>query len=181
MTTSTASETEQPSTPSYDSKFDKLLDLTLPFSAALILIQAGIMIADIIYGMVTPAAGFYLTNRIAQTLLIWITFLSLALHDRDDEHIQVTYFYKKLPDKFDRAFDVIESLLNLVFAWLVLNGSIEVLQDIRGLTTSEGIPTEFIYLPLTIATALLLVVFGRDLLEATGIRRRLGLGGGSDG
>lgn len=180
MSSYTSDRTDTPGLGAENYWFDRLLNATLLISSVFLLLQASIMIADIVYGTISAEAGFYRSNRYAQTLLIWITFLTVALHARDDDHIRVKYFYKKFPKLARRIFDLSETALNLLFAGLIAYGTYDIGTDVYLHTTAEGVPTILIYLPLLICSLLLLGVFGRQLFVMADLKNLLSRGGDGD-
>jgi len=166
---------------STDSTFDRILDYTLSVSAILLLLQSLVMIVDIIYSAFRASGGFFFTNPIARILLLWIAFLTIALHARDDDHIRVKYFYNKFPDRAKRVFDISETLFNVLFAVVITVGTASVISSVFGNTTAEGFPLVLIYLPLLTSCILLTLVFSRQFVLLLNLKQLLSKGEKDDG
>ena len=66
---------------------------------------------------------FFWSEEITLLLLIWFSFLGMAIGFRDKLHIAMDAFTKRLPVWFNRVLDVVIPLCNLAYgAFLVLYG-----------------------------------------------------------
>ncbi|WJQ05814.1 TRAP transporter small permease [Geobacillus stearothermophilus] len=121
---------------------DNLLNITIALCLAFMSI--------FVFGNVVLRYGFNSgitwSEEMARFLFIWLTFLGAIVALKDNEHLGVEMFVKKLPPKLRKLAYVICNLLILYCLWLVLNGSWKMtLLNANSPAPATGISLSFVY------------------------------------
>jgi len=136
-------------------QFKKVLDSVfvwvLKLAMVLLLAMVVIVFLNVVlrYGF---KSGIHWSEEISLVIVIWFTFISMALGVKENLHINIAVLPRKLPQKFfltlDCAKDVLEVLIGAImiyFGWkLTLNGA-------KSFLPATHIPNSINYLVLPIA------------------------------
>jgi TRAP-type C4-dicarboxylate transport system permease small subunit len=71
------------------------------------------------------------TEELARLLFCWVTFLGAALAIREDEHIYVDIFFKKLPPKAALLIIQVYDIIILIFFIFLLRGFYQYMIKVR--------------------------------------------------
>ncbi|WP_028610058.1 TRAP transporter small permease [Paenibacillus harenae] len=114
---------------------------------------------------------FFWSEEITLLLLIWFSFLGIAIGFRDRLHIAMDAFAKRLPKPFNRFLDVLIPLCNFGFGgFLVLNGwEFTMLMSNNSMTaTGWSSSVMYVIMPITgimICSYSILHLFGVDTVQ----------------
>ncbi|RBW70679.1 TRAP transporter small permease [Bacillus taeanensis] len=124
------------------SVFDKALNITM---ALCLTIMSILVFLNVIlrYAFNLGIAG---STEIARFLFIWMVFLGAIGALKDNSHLGVDLFIKKLPSNAKRVVFVISNVLVLYLLWLILNGSWHLtLSSIGSTAPATGLSLSIIY------------------------------------
>jgi TRAP-type C4-dicarboxylate transport system permease small subunit len=142
-------------------RFDTLEDWTAAAVAVFLILQALVMIANVLARQFGDDIA--IANSTAQALIVWITFLVAAQQSRDDEHFKIDALHGRLPDIGRQLNDVFLKLIALVFAVTFLYSAILITGDTAGETSASGFPKLLLYLPAVLGGLLMTVEYFRQL------------------
>lgn len=123
---------------------------------------------------------FFWSEEITLLLLIWFSFLGIAIGFRDRLHIAMDAFAKRLSKPFNRALDVLIPLCNFGFGgFLVVNGwQFTVLMGNNTMTaTGWSSSVMYVIMPITgvmICFYSILHLFGIDTVQHKQLDEELG-------
>lgn len=91
-------------------------------------------------------------DEVALDMFIYITFFTLAVALRGDQHLRVELFVSWLPEKGRKCLELIDNLILLTLSvMMVYTGFILVQYGFNSKMASTGWPTAIIYLPTPLA------------------------------
>jgi len=96
----------------------------------------------------------------ARLILIFVTFLGAAVALRDNEHIAITFLFKKIPTKYKNYVSIFFNLIILFFLIFFIKGSLEMtfMNWILPVVSFPKLKIGYVYLILPIS-AFLMVYF----------------------
>lgn len=91
-------------------------------------------------------SGITWSEEMARFLFVWLIFLGAILGLKDNEHLGVDMFVKKVSPKFKKILYVISNLLILYSLILLLNGSWKLtLLSVDSVAPATGLPYSYFY------------------------------------
>jgi len=136
-------------------QFKKLLDSVFVWVLKLAMVLLVAMVVLVFLNVVLRygfSSGIHWSEEISLVIVIWFTFIAMALGVKESLHINVDILPKKLPKAFFTALDCIRDVLIVViggimifYGWkLTLNGA-------RSFLPATHIPNSINYLVLPVA------------------------------
>jgi TRAP-type C4-dicarboxylate transport system permease small subunit len=136
-------------------QFKKILDALFVWVLKLAMLMLMAMVVIVFFNVVLRygfSSGIHWAEEISLVIVIWFTFISMALGVKENLHINVTVLPRKLPAKFFLSLDVLKDLLEvligvvmIIYGWrLTLNGA-------KSFLPATQIPNSINYLVLPIA------------------------------
>lgn len=115
-------------------QFKKILDSVFEWVLKLAMVLLLVMVVIVFFNVVLRygfKSGIHWSEEISLVIVIWFTFIAMALGVKENLHINVSILPKKLPAKFfltlDTAKDILEILIGVVicyYGWkLTVNGA----------------------------------------------------------
>jgi TRAP-type transport system small permease protein len=102
----------------------------------------------------------------AQFLFVWVIFLGANRCLREDKHISVDFFTKKLPDKVRISVEIVINLLVMAFLiFLVVFGTLLSLENSVRLISNLPISYSFITMAVPIGSMLMIITILFKLKE----------------
>lgn len=90
--------------------------------------------------------GITWSEEMARFLFVWMIFLGAILGLKDNEHLGVDMFVKKVPPKFQKILYIISNLLILYSLILLVNGSWKLtLLSLDSVAPATGLPYSYFY------------------------------------
>ena len=105
------------------------------------------------------------TEELATFLFIIIAFCGGSCSAYRKREIIVDYFISKMPDKALWPLKIISNLLILIFMVMVFIGAILLQPRIPGVSVALGIPRNWYYIPILIASASIALIYFVALLD----------------
>ena len=105
-------------------KFNKFCD-KVDFISAILLTILSIVVLIEVFGRYFFNHPFSFTNEISMILFPWIVFLSMISITYHDEHMSLTFFVNKLPERIKKIAFFIDDTLSMLFVFFILLGSIK--------------------------------------------------------
>ena len=96
-----------------DVNFEPLLIAVL-FTALILLITIQVILR------LSPLAGFSWGEEISRFMFVWLMYFSFSYATRNNRHIRVSFFVKKLPESAQKVILFICDILFLIFSGFVL-------------------------------------------------------------
>lgn len=91
-------------------------------------------------------SGIAWSEEMSRILFVWLTFLGAIGALKDNQHLGVDLFVKKLSLSMKKAVFVISNVITLYVLWLVLDGSWKsTLVSTHSLSPATGLPMSYIY------------------------------------
>jgi TRAP-type transport system small permease protein len=91
-------------------------------------------------------SGLTWSEELSRFLFVWLTFLGAVGALKDNHHLGVDMFVKKLPLMGKRVVFIISNLIVLYVLWLVLDGSWKsTLISTKATSPAIGLPLSYIY------------------------------------
>lgn len=136
-------------------QFKKILDALFVWVLKLAMVMLMAMVVIVFFNVVLRygfSSGIHWAEEISLVIVIWFTFISMALGVKENLHINVSILPRKLPPKFFLSLDVLKDLLEvligvimIIYGWkLTLNGA-------KSFLPATQIPNSINYLVLPIA------------------------------
>jgi len=136
-------------------QFKKILDALFVWVLKLAMLMLMAMVVIVFFNVVLRYgfnSGIHWAEEISLVIVIWFTFISMALGVKENLHINVSVLPRKLPAKFFLSLDVLKDLLEvligfvmIIYGWrLTLNGA-------KSFLPATQIPNSINYLVLPIA------------------------------
>ncbi len=136
-------------------QFKKVLDALFVWVLKLAMLMLMAMVVIVFSNVVLRygfSSGIHWAEEISLVIVIWFTFISMALGVKENLHINVTVLPRKLPAKFFLCLDVLKGLLEvligvimIIYGWrLTLNGA-------KSFLPATRIPNSINYVVLPIA------------------------------
>jgi len=148
-------------------KAKKLADLLEKVTAIPLIIVGGVMFSIVIIGTFYR----YVLNstltwvpEMSRYFLVWLTLLGSVVALGKEEHVSVTFFYKKLPNKIKIIFDIIKYLLVGYFSYVLLTAGMK-FADTTYVGTFTKIPGRITRSILPISGGLMLIISFHKLLK----------------
>lgn len=120
-------------------------------------------------------SGITWSEEMSRFLFVWLTFLGAIGALKDNSHLGVDMFVKKLPPAGKKAAFIVSNVIVLYVLWLVLDGSWKsTLISTRALSPAVGLPLSYIYgigIVVSIGMAVIVlynlyqVLFHRDAVD----------------
>jgi TRAP-type C4-dicarboxylate transport system permease small subunit len=115
-------------------QFKKILDSVFEWVLKLAMVLLLAMVVIVFFNVVLRygfKSGIHWSEEISLVIVIWFTFIAMALGVKENLHINVSILPKKLPPRFfltlDTAKDILEILIGIImfyYGWkLTLNGA----------------------------------------------------------
>lgn len=141
------------------------------FAIVLMGASALITIAQVVtrYGFNHPLTW---PEELCTLLLVWMTFFGTSLLLKKEQHIEIDFFAKLLPQRAQQVLALVNYVLIFGFLAVVAWGAyrLQFFQS-RHYTVALGIPKNYFSLPVLISSALMcvyiLLAFLRRLIELT--------------
>jgi len=111
--------------------------------------------------------SFTWTGEISRFLLIWCTFIGVAIAIREKTHITITFLLDKLPDYLKLKVQILINLFLLFFSYFLFRGSLVAIalnwRNVGGnlVWLKEG----YIYLILPLSIPLMMFYLGKQIVE----------------
>ena len=126
------------------------------------------MLAVVVLGVAFRAANNPLvwSDELAQYLLVWLGFVGWIIASRRRNHIRITIFIDKLPDRARRTVEIIIQLAIIVFAVVLLWQSYGLIQrnsDVYAVTLP--FPSAMLYALLPILGTALITQAGLEIRD----------------
>ena len=102
--------------------------------------------------------------EMSRYFLVWLTLLGSVVALGKEEHVSVTFFYKKLPNKIKIIFDIIKYLLVGYFSYVLLTAGMK-FADATYVGTFTKIPGRITRSILPISGGLMLIISFHKLLK----------------
>lgn len=131
-----------------------------PIEAVLVLLSLALcfdVLAAVVlrYGFGT-SLGFY--DELARYLFVWMSFLGAAIGVKRHGHFGVTFVVNRFPEGVRRAVNVLNTMLMLLFAAFLVSGGLTMVRlTSRQLSPGMEVPVSYLYAPLSISGALMIV------------------------
>lgn len=136
-------------------QFKKVLDALFVWVLKLAMFMLMAMVVIVFFNVVLRygfSSGIHWAEEISLVIVIWFTFISMALGVKENLHINVTILPKRLPTKLYLCLDVLKGLLEvligvimIIYGWrLTLNGT-------KSFLPATRIPNSINYVVLPIA------------------------------
>lgn len=91
-------------------------------------------------------SGITWSEEMSRILFVWLTFLGAIGALKDNQHLGVDMFVKKLPLVWKRVVFLISNLIILYVLWLVLDGSWKsTLVSTKASSPATGLPLSYVY------------------------------------
>jgi TRAP-type C4-dicarboxylate transport system permease small subunit len=101
----------------------------------------------------------------AQALGVWMVFIVAGALGWERRHIEIDYFYSRLPDRVKPYHDVAVLLVNLLMCAFLVVGAVLAMRDFwTGTSPSVNIPLPLYYVPVLIGITMLAVVYVNRIL-----------------
>ncbi|MEF8781958.1 MAG: TRAP transporter small permease [Haloarculaceae archaeon] len=96
----------------------------------------------------------------AQALGVWMVFIVAGALGWERRHIEIDYFYSRLPDRVKPYHDVAVLLVNLLMCAFIVVGAVLAMQDFwTGTSPSVNIPLPLYYVPVLVGIMMLAAVY----------------------
>lgn len=107
-------------------------------------------------------SGIAWSEEMSRILFVWLTFLGAIGALKDNQHLGVDMFVRKLPLPAKRIIFFIGNLIILYVLWLVFDGSWKTaLVSTNALSPATGLPMSYIYgigIVMSVAMALIILL-----------------------
>lgn len=134
----------------------KILKYTLVFTFVLLIITVLLQV----FSRYVLTVTIPWTEDGARLILIVITFLGTAVALRDNEHIAITFLFKRIPTKYKNYVNIFINLIILFFLIFFIKGSLEMtsMNWVLPIVSFPKLKIGYIYIILPIS-AFLMVYF----------------------
>lgn len=134
----------------------KILKYTLVFTFVLLIITVLLQV----FSRYVLTVTIPWTEDGARLILIVITFLGAAVALRDNEHIAITFLFKRIPTKYKNYVNIFINLIILFFLIFFIKGSLEMtsMNWVLPIVSFPKLKIGYIYIILPIS-AFLMVYF----------------------
>ena len=111
-------------------------------------------------------------EELSTLLLVWMTFFGSSLLLKKEQHIEIDFFTKMLPQRVQQVLALVNYVLMFGFLVVVAGGAYKLqLFQSRHYTVALGIPKNYFSLPVLISSVAMclyiLLAFVRRLIELT--------------
>ncbi|MBG0766956.1 TRAP transporter small permease [Sphaerochaeta halotolerans] len=150
-------------------QFKKVLDSLFAWILKVAMVMLTAMVVIVFLNVVLRYgfhSGVHWAEEISLVIVIWFTFISMALGVKENLHINITVLPRKLPEKFFIILDVIKDALEiLIGAILILFGWKLTLNGARSFLPATHIPNSINYVVLPIVGIFIILYAVLYLLE----------------
>ena len=139
---------------------DSLFVWILKIAMVMLLAMVVIVFLNVVlrYGF---KSGIHWAEEISLVIVIWFTFISMALGVKENLHINISVLPSKLPKKFFLILDVVKDLLEiLIGVILVIYGWRLTLNGARSFLPATQIPNSINYIVLPIVGIFIILYAG---------------------
>jgi TRAP-type C4-dicarboxylate transport system permease small subunit len=139
---------------------DSLFVWILKIAMVMLLAMVVIVFLNVVlrYGF---KSGIHWAEEISLVIVIWFTFISMALGVKENLHINISVLPSKLPKKFFLILDVLKDLLEiLIGVILVIYGWRLTLNGARSFLPATQIPNSINYIVLPIVGIFIILYAG---------------------
>jgi TRAP-type C4-dicarboxylate transport system permease small subunit len=159
------------------SNFDRFLT-TGPYAAAAV----GLLGIVLLISAAILSRNFAIRTgglqTIAQLIGVWLAFVVAGGLAHQQRHIAIDFFTDKFPARIQRLHAIVVAALNLLMCLVLAWGGVLAAQRFWDSTAPNApIPIPLYYAAVVLGGILLLVAYGRQLLDALGVERAARLGG----
>ena len=136
-------------------QFKKILDALFVWVLKLAMLMLMAMVVIVFFNVVLRYgfnSGIHWAEEISLVIVIWFTFISMALGVKENLHINVSVLPRKLSAKFFLSLDVLKDLLEMLIGFvMIIYGWRLTLNGAKSFLPATQIPNSINYLVLPIA------------------------------
>jgi len=111
-------------------------------------------------------SGLQWAEEIAKVLVVWFTFLALALGVKQNLHISIQVLPRSLPRWVNRILDILkDSVILIVGVIMIIYGWDLVQFSSRSIMPATGLPGSFLYIVMPIAGVIIVIESLMDLFQ----------------
>lgn len=144
--------------------FNVTYEIFLKYSQAVLLVIVFIVSADVFSRDVLHYSIKW-AQEVSLLLIVWMTFLSMAVGEEKDQHIAIELFYNRFPRPMRRALDVINKLILVaVGVFFLYYGSRLVASTWRSTLAATKWPAGMLYLMIPVGGGFMAFFALLDLL-----------------
>lgn len=127
-------------------------------------VVAGLLVAATVVDIVAEVVFRYVlhnslswSTEVATDLLVWITFVGLAIGVRERAHVALNLLEAKVPARYRPVLTALQGLAFAVFLVIGLVGGVEYISDQMPIRSPSGIPLWVVVTAIPVGCALALV------------------------
>lgn len=129
------------------------------------------VIAEVVFRYVLHNSLSWSTE-VATDLLVWITFVGLAIGVRERAHVALNLLENKLPARYRPVLNALQGLAFALFLVIGLVGGVEYISNQMVIRSPSGIPLWLVVAAIPVGCALALVHLAAQAYAAVRARRR---------